>query len=109
MGMALERGSIGFIWISNEGGTAGLHPRAHFGHGSPYGWLPWFQAGRLGYGPSFTIEIPLWVPWLAILFPTLWLWCFDRRHAPGLCQRCGYDLSGNTTGVCPECGKGAPA
>ena len=29
-----------------------------------------------------------------------------RRHkyAPGHCQTCGYDLTGNTSGVCPECG-----
>jgi len=29
-----------------------------------------------------------------------------RRHPlrPGLCPRCGYDLTGNVSGVCPECG-----
>ena len=26
------------------------------------------------------------------------------RAARGLCSACGYDLSGNTSGVCPECG-----
>ena len=26
---------------------------------------------------------------------------------PGHCHGCNYDLTGNTTGVCPECGKGA--
>ena len=26
------------------------------------------------------------------------------RHPPGRCQRCGYDLTGNMSGVCPECG-----
>lgn len=29
----------------------------------------------------------------------------ERRRASGLCQACGYSLAGNTTGVCPECGK----
>jgi len=29
---------------------------------------------------------------------------FLRRRS-GLCQRCGYDLKGNVTGVCPECGR----
>ena len=24
--------------------------------------------------------------------------------AAGICRRCGYDLTGNTSGVCPECG-----
>ena len=27
----------------------------------------------------------------------------SRRHR-GACQSCGYDLTGNTTGKCPECG-----
>ena len=28
-----------------------------------------------------------------------------RRHrTPGQCTRCGYDLTGNVTGICPECG-----
>ena len=27
-----------------------------------------------------------------------------RRVAAGLCASCGYDLTGNTSGVCPECG-----
>ncbi len=25
------------------------------------------------------------------------------------CKRCGYNLTGNTSGVCPECGKTIPA
>ena len=27
-----------------------------------------------------------------------------RRTAPGHCPACGYNLTGNTSGVCPECG-----
>ena len=27
-----------------------------------------------------------------------------RRHKRGLCVGCGYDLTGNVTGVCSECG-----
>ncbi len=27
-----------------------------------------------------------------------------RKHPPGHCQRCGYNLTGNTSGTCPECG-----
>ena len=28
-----------------------------------------------------------------------------RRRRQGLCPRCGYNLTGNVTGVCPECGE----
>lgn len=27
-----------------------------------------------------------------------------RRRNLGVCQRCGYDLRGNVSGICPECG-----
>jgi hypothetical protein len=27
-----------------------------------------------------------------------------RRILPGNCAHCGYNLTGNTSGVCPECG-----
>lgn len=29
---------------------------------------------------------------------------FRRPRFPGKCVHCGYDLTGNTSGVCPECG-----
>lgn len=28
-----------------------------------------------------------------------------EREARGLCRRCGYNLSGNISGRCPECGE----
>jgi hypothetical protein len=31
-----------------------------------------------------------------------------RRPKPGHCG-CGYNLTGNTTGICPECGTVVPA
>ena len=50
-------------------------------------------------------EIPLYVFFLATAIPTIILWRRDRRHPPGYCQKCGYDLTGNVSGVCPECGR----
>ena len=29
-----------------------------------------------------------------------------KRRPPGHCQACGYNLTGNMSGTCPECGKG---
>lgn len=34
----------------------------------------------------------------------LWQSRQERRAKKGLCLECGYDLRGNTSGVCPECG-----
>ncbi len=31
-----------------------------------------------------------------------------RRPPPGHCQACGYDLIGNVSGTCPECGSSLP-
>jgi hypothetical protein len=31
-------------------------------------------------------------------------WETKRRYPPGHCQECGYNLTGNVSGVCPECG-----
>ncbi|UCD27323.1 MAG: hypothetical protein JSV03_09325 [Planctomycetota bacterium] len=28
-----------------------------------------------------------------------------RRRKKGLCLKCGYNLTGNVSGVCPECGE----
>ncbi len=39
---------------------------------------------------------------LAVL-TTAYLFRRDLRHPPGCCQRCGYDLQGNVSGVCPKC------
>ena len=37
---------------------------------------------------------------------TLFEFCKSRRarYGAGRCARCGYDLTGNVSGVCPECG-----
>ena len=51
------------------------------------------------------LVIPLWALVLVLAIPTLWLWCRDRRPPPGFCQTCAYDLTGNESGVCPECGE----
>jgi hypothetical protein len=63
---------------------------------------------------SFAVAVPL--PWLAILFIALPAIEFirgplrrRRRRRRGLCVPCGYDLRGNISGVCPECGHPTPA
>lgn len=52
----------------------------------------------------FFLTTPLW----GILWA--WLWVRFRNHLfdtqPGPhCRECGYDLTGNVSGICPECGK----
>ena len=43
---------------------------------------------------------------LLVAIPVAYLLSRDRpKIPPGHCQKCGYDLTGNTSGVCPECGE----
>ncbi len=55
------------------------------------------------YGEYTTV--PYWIVFSAIAIPTAFLWYRDRRPPKGHCQACGYDLTGNESGVCPECGE----
>ena len=65
----------------------------------------------LGYGSlrRTLVGFPVWM--LAALFisyPATSIVCSlvrrHRRSRHGLCTRCAYDLTGNTSGTCPECG-----
>jgi hypothetical protein len=58
---------------------------------------------------KFSLALPYWVPFLffAILPGARWfLWRRTRRCrlAIGKCKKCGYNLTGNISGICPECG-----
>ncbi len=65
--------------------------------------------GRVLNTVNTTIIFPAWypVPFLAIV-PIWYLLTGPlrtfRRRRKGLCIHCAYDLTGNTSGTCPECG-----
>lgn len=63
--------------------------------------LPWLKVNEDGVG----LYLGLWKPWLIFAVPTGLLWHLDRRrYPPGHCTMCGYNLHGNVSGICPECG-----
>jgi hypothetical protein len=70
-------------------------------------------SGKSGKWRYHSIGAPLWpVVALLITYPA---WAFIRgpllrriRRSKGLCGLCGYDLTGNQTGICPECGVTIP-
>ena len=46
-----------------------------------------------------------WFVFALIIAATALLWHRDYRSVPpGRCATCGYDLTGNLSGACPECG-----
>jgi hypothetical protein len=65
----------------------------------------WLPEAHPGFGSAYYL-LPLWMPFLFFAIPTGVLWYRDRRRIPaGHCRKCGYNLTGNLGGVCPECGE----
>lgn len=55
--------------------------------------------------PSQYASVPFWMVFAAVAIPTFIFWYLDRRRYPlGSCTNCGYNLTGNISGRCPECG-----
>ncbi|MCH8149781.1 MAG: hypothetical protein IH987_17650 [Planctomycetes bacterium] len=61
-------------------------------------------SGSTGY--TFHLIVPLLFFFLLATY-SLGMSRFRQRHRRkrGLCLRCGYNLAGNVSGVCPECGE----
>ena len=72
--------------------------------------IPWRLLPRYSYFDiqSFMFVLPLHIL-LAVLLPAViypMLPIVKKRHRRkhGLCVKCAYDLTGNESGTCPECG-----
>ena len=62
-----------------------------------------FLADGRQAGPDWQFDMPFWCLLLLAGVPTYILWRRDRVPE-GYCKTCYYDLTGNESGVCPECG-----
>jgi hypothetical protein len=111
--MQLSLGCISLVCVSGDFSWSA--PAGAFSHQArwtlkrvPPDVLLWPEAVYRQYpmrnSNTHIFSLPLWLPFLLFALPTAYLWHLDRRRPPGLCARCGYDLSGVTGGVCPECG-----
>ncbi len=64
--------------------------------------------------PAFSLRdifldlVLFWGPPLGIGALGIHLAPHRARYRPGFCQECGYDLTGNVSGICPECGSPLP-
>lgn len=69
----------------------------------------WWWPCRFPYGrinsAFFHVRVPLWMLLVGFGLPTAVLfWTGRPRRRVGHCDNCGYDLTGNVSGRCPECG-----
>jgi hypothetical protein len=83
----------GFFEVDEHGEFSWEVERIHLG----IGWRP--------FTGTYATFLPLWIPFVLVALATLFFWRRSRRFPPGHCGRCGYDLTGNVSGVCPECGQ----
>ncbi|MFM9994900.1 MAG: hypothetical protein ACKVU4_03765 [Phycisphaerales bacterium] len=71
-------------------------------HPDLFRWWPFWIVNQY----SGDIGLPLWPIAVGLLYLPIAIWLIDRRaRRAGTRCSCGYDLTGNTTGVCPECGE----
>ena len=67
-----------------------------------------FSRGITGGAPSawsifvLLVDVGRWIMYASL--PVFVVACIGHGRAFAQCSRCGYDLTGNSSGVCPECG-----
>ncbi len=74
-------------------------PRGTFLHLPSYG----YSNDPISGNWTLAISIPHWFINLGVWLSYYLLRRKTLTHPKGSCQQCGYDLTGNESGVCPEC------
>ena len=90
-----------------------LHAGAPDSWREPAGWVFYdaFGSSAIGWEPTYAFKydqyytVALWKPLALIVLPTALLWLMNKfRFRAANCQQCGYNLKGNVSGNCSECG-----
>lgn len=102
-GMTQGRFSIAYTWTSEDMGWTGHH--WILGTGKVSWWQNSSKNGcktiRAEYPAALAIPVLGAYPLLAL---TRAIVRRNRRRKPNECMNCSYDLTGNVSGTCPECG-----
>lgn len=122
---------VGSVWCEVSSGSCSISAgRLNFSWFDGFFMKPtrddlWFEAQPARFDWWFRVEsgnhfnghtglshtsahvcLPIWSFAVLSGLPAMCLFYIDRRRAPGLCAKCGYDLRGAEHAVCPECGNG---
>ena len=127
-GMDLVPGGLDFILLTDEESIRRLETSAfleqdaqwfELRHHEPQERQASRTIGSLFWAPEerhspglIRVVVPFWMLAGALVIPPGYLVCSRMRRSRrlrfriehGLCLRCDYDLTGNVSGVCPECG-----
>lgn len=93
-------------WFASGTIYAGLIPEqwtpgTFYSHSGPWTWASAYRTHHVG----FHILVPGFIAAI-LFFQCVLRWRrHERRLCMGECIGCGYDLTGNESGICPECGK----
>jgi len=68
-------------------------------------WVPSCSRDKSSIFTLWHAQLPLWVPVVGFGVGA-WLSRKGGWRGEGFCHRCGYDLRGTVSAVCPECGCG---
>ncbi len=108
----LDSGRVSAVWRT---GRLGQRAPWRFACGPATAVTRWWLPGmspveRFYLADRGSVGVRVSLAWLGLLMLTLTavLWLHDRRPPKGHCQNCGYDLTGNRSGACPECGALCP-
>jgi hypothetical protein len=117
-GFSLCYGAIDCTWCHDfipeppylAGVTTNEWSSTRYGFQPKGGWLSHILCPRVKtwhYSQSsFVVQlhIPLTPVIIVLAAATAFLWYRDRGVRLGDCSNCGYNLTGNVSGICPECG-----
>lgn len=92
------------MWMPGER-FAGISHLTFERRPSAYRWPMVFLFSPRPRPPTRTLGIALWIALLLCVVVTLVFFMWGRASfKEGCCSKCGYNLTGNVSGRCPECG-----
>ena len=113
--MSVFGGQIAVLWARDGSRFSGVDPGWKVGRVGDLLIRWWPMIHTIRWWPTIdtsppakfsVVTIPLWIPLVVVAIPTGFLWRRERRRTPpGHCPHCRYNLTGNVSGVCPECGR----
>lgn len=75
------------------------------GPADPWVWLPELVMDtQVGSPNDWIVLVPVWMLLAPMMVGAWTYWRLSKRRLAGQCLTCGYNLTGNASGTCPECG-----